>query len=105
MEKEDYEKTALELATKYNVKVIPVVFSDGKEDVVCYLQEISRTAKLRILDSAMTGGFTACESLVDHCLLKEADYQKVLNNDDYYIGVVMEINNMVKAAVNQFKKK
>jgi len=30
---------------------------------------------------------------------------KIKNNDDYYIGVVMEINNMVKTAVNQFKKK
>ena len=105
MTNEEIQIKVDELTVKYNSKVIPVVFKTQEETVVCFLKEISRTAKLRILDSAVTGGFSAGDMLVDDCLLPEADYLKIKDNDDYYIGVVMEINNMVKTAVNQFKKK
>jgi hypothetical protein len=48
---------------------------------------------------------TACESLVDDCLIQEADYKKILEEDVYYLGVVNEINLMIKTAGNKFKKK
>jgi hypothetical protein len=102
---EQVEKRAEQLTAEHGRKVIPLVYGSEDEPVVGYLKEISRIAKIRILDSALTGGMSACESLVDDCLIKEADYQKILNDDVYYIGVVNEINLMVRAAANQFKKK
>ena len=81
------------------------MFGTEEEPVIGYLKEINRVAKIRILDSALTGGMTACESLVDDCLIQEADYKKILEEDVYYLGVVNEINLMIKTAGNQFKKK
>ncbi len=63
MTNEEIQIKVDELAVKYNSKVIPVVFKTQEETVVCFLKEISRTAKLRILDSAVTGGFSACENV------------------------------------------
>lgn len=99
------EKRAEELTAEHGRKVIPLVFGTEQEPVIGYLKEISRTAKIRILDSALTGGMTACESLVEDCLIPEADYKKILAEDVYYLGVVNEINLMIKTAGNQFKKK
>jgi hypothetical protein len=99
------EKRAAELTEQHDRKVIPLVFGTEEEPVIGYLKEISRVAKIRILDSALTGGMTACESLVDDCLIQEADYKKILEEDVYYLGVVNEINLMIKTAGNKFKKK
>jgi len=101
----EVDARAEELTKIHGRKVIPLVYGTEDEPVVGYLKEISRIAKIRILDSVLTGGMSACESLVDDCLIKEADYQKILDDDIYYIGVVNEINLMVKASANQFKKK
>ena len=99
------EQKAEELTQAVGRKVTPLVFGSEDDLVIGYIKEISRIAKLRILDSALVGGFSACESLVDDCLLREGDYAKIIADDVYYIGVVNEINNMVKVAQNQFKKK
>lgn len=99
------EQHAEELTQSLGRKVSPLIFVAGDDIIIGYIKEISRIAKLRILDSALVGGFSACESLVDDCLLKEGDYAKIIEEDVYYIGVVNEINNMIKVAQNQFKKK
>jgi len=45
MTNEEIQIKVDELAVKYNSKVIPVVFKTQEETVVCFLKEISRTAK------------------------------------------------------------
>lgn len=106
MTQEEVLSKADELGSKYGCKVTPLLFKnlDGEGDIVGYLKEISRMAKLRVMDSMVTGGYSACSQLLDDCLLPESD-PKIMADDRYYIGAVQEIQNMVTLAVNQFKKK
>jgi hypothetical protein len=108
---EQIELKAAELKSKYGVNVLPLVFKIGETgpQIVGYVKEPPRHVKLRMMDSALTASTTVSSSVLDEYLIKEESDPRIYNegpdNDPYYIGACMEVSNVVKVAVNQFKKK
>ena len=110
MTNEEIQTKANELTTKHGVKVHPIVFKlEGSEDVVGYIKEPPRFVKLRVMDKGLTQPISAASEVVDAYLIKEESderiYSEAPENDVYYIGATMEAYNLVKMAVNQYKKK
>ena len=107
MTTEQIESKAQELSVKLNTKVTPLVFIDGdsKEQVIGYLKELPRDVKLRIMDSMLTGAYSAVGSVIDYYLIQEESDKRILIEDNFYMGAVQELFNMVKLSTNQFKKK
>lgn len=101
----DIEKKAEELSLKHGVKVVPIVFGPENDRVVGYLKEIPRIAKLRIMDKMLTEPFSACDQVLESCLIREESDPRILGEDEHYLGAVNEISNMVKVSMSQFKKK
>jgi hypothetical protein len=104
------EKATL-LSQQHACKVHPLVFKivDSEETVIGYLKEPPREVKLRMMDKGISSPITAASEVLDAYLIKsESDpriYTDGADNDKYYIGATMEAYDLVKIAVNQFKKK
>lgn len=100
------EVKAEELSAKYGSKIIPLVFmdADSGESIVGYLKEIPRIVKLRILDTMLTGAYSSCASVIEDYLLKNESDSRILGDDQYYLGAVTEVYNMIQISVNQLKK-
>lgn len=105
------EEKAIALTQQYACKVHPIVFktADDGETVIGYLKEPPREVKLRMMDKGISSPITAASEVLDAYLIKsESDpriYTDGADNDKYYIGATMEAYDLVKIAVNQFKKK
>ena len=105
------QEKAIALTQQYNCKVHPIVFktADSDETVIGYLKEPPREVKLRMMDKGISSPITAASEVLDAYLIKsESDpriYTDGADNDKYYIGATMEAYDLVKIAVNQFKKK
>lgn len=99
-------KAALKIDTVY-----PLIFKDEAtgEDIFGYMKEPPRFVKLRILDKSMQGMFTAAQELLEAVLLKEYSSPRIYSDrpqdDEFNIGATMAAYELVKASVNQFKKK
>jgi hypothetical protein len=100
------ELKAEELTLKYGSKIVPLVFMDTNngEGIVGYLKEIPRIVKLRILDTMLTGAYSSCASVIEDYLLKEESDRRILGDDQYFLGAVTEVYNMIQISVNQLKK-
>jgi hypothetical protein len=101
----EIEKKSEELSLKYGVKVTPLIFGPEEDRVVGYLKEMPRIAKVRVMDKMLTEPFTACEQLLESCLIKEESDPRIMSEDKHYMGALNEISNMVQVSMNQFKKK
>lgn len=106
------QKKADELAAALKVTVTPIVFEDEetKEQIVGYLQEPNRLAKTRILDKAMGGMMiSAAQDLLELTIIREASDSRIMSelpeNDKYNLGAAVAAQELVKFAVNTFKKK
>ena len=101
---------ATELSMKYACKVHPLVFkiADSPDLVIGYLKEPPREVKLRMMDKGIASPITAASEVLDAYLIQaESDpriYTEGADNDKYYIGATMEAYDLVKIAINQFKK-
>ena len=107
----EIEEKAKELSVEYKCEVTPIVFKDADttESVIGYVKEPTRMVKLRMLDKAAVGGFTAAGEVFEACLLKEESDPRFSSekseDDKIYFGGVLEMYNKVQFSVNQFKKK
>ena len=111
MTNEEIQLKADELSQKHGSKVYPLVFMvEGSDDqVIGYIKEPPRFVKLRVMDKGFTNPISAASEVVDAYLIKEESDPRIWSedqtNDKYYIGATLEAYNMVKLAINQFKKK
>ncbi|MFB6456575.1 hypothetical protein ACE38W_14990 [Chitinophaga sp. Hz27] len=111
MTEEEIQQRADELTIKVEAKVTPFVFTGDSEDdqVIGYFKEPKRDVKIKILDKAQAGIASAAEDLMNLCVIKEASdariYSDLPENDTYYMGAVMEVQNLLKFSVNVLKKK
>jgi hypothetical protein len=110
--KEQIQERAEDLAKSHGVKVTPVVFEEPEtgEQIIGYLKEPSRLAKTRILDKAMGGMMvSAAQELLELTIITEASDPRIMSelpeNDKYNLGAAMEAQNLIKYAINTFKKK
>lgn len=106
---EQIQQKADELSQQLNVKVHPLVFVDGDEQIVGYITEPNRVTKLRVLDKGMISPISAAAELLEVILLKDESDSRILSdkpeNDKIYMGAVMECYNTIQVSINQFKKK
>jgi len=105
---EEAELKAAELSQKHGCKVTPLVFKISEESteyVVGYIKEPSRIVKLRVMDKAVSGAFTAAGELLDSVLIAEDSDPRIIAEDVFYIGAAKAAFDTVQMAVNQFAKK
>lgn len=106
----DIQAKADELAKQLGLhKVIPLVFVEDGEQIVGYLKEPTRQAKIAVLDKAVMGGYSAAEEVMQDLVLKEYSDPRILSekpeHDRIYLGAVMEVYNTIRFSVNTLKKK
>lgn len=103
----ELEKRILDLSSKYNCNILPIVFvdEDTQEELVGFMREPARAVKLRVMDKAMTAPVTAASELFDSIFIAEESDPRFLSEDKYYLGGTMEAFKTVEMAVNTFKKK
>lgn len=116
------EKTVLELArekaaalteefkAKGVYQVHPIVFkSEEGEDIVGFVKEPSRAAKMAVMDKAMISPMQAVEEILDHVLIKEHSDPRMSSEsqefDDIHMGLAMAVFNLITFKVNAAKKK
>jgi hypothetical protein len=116
------EKTTLELArekadqlteeykSKGVFRVHPIVFkTDDGEDVVGFVKEPSRAAKMAVMDKAMISPMQAVEEILEHVLIKEHSDPRMSSDsqefDDIHMGLAMSVFNLITFKVNAAKKK
>jgi len=109
---EQIEQRAAELTEKHGVKVTPIVFEepDTGEQVIGYLKEPNRLAKTRILDKALSGAvLSAAHDLLELTIIPEESDPRIMSeapeNDKYNLGAAVAAQDLVKFAVNVYKKK
>lgn len=110
---EQIEARADELSAALNVKVYPMeLYLEDKPEaqVIGFLREPNRLAKIRSLDMAQThGSVESATTLLETCLIKEHSDPRIWSEDSaydkLYIGAAMAASNLVQVSVNQFKKK
>lgn len=109
LEKEKFDlevQTKVEELSKIHGQVTPLVFinPDGGH-IVGYLKQLPFDAKLRIMDSTLTGAYSACDMLLNHYMIEGESDPRILKEDVYRMGAIQELYAQVKMSVNQFKKK
>ncbi|MGN7818781.1 hypothetical protein ACTJJB_01555 [Chitinophaga sp. 22536] len=109
---EQIQAKADELQKQYGLKITPIVFEDPDtgEQIIGYLKEPNRLAKTRILDKAMGGLMvSAAQDLLELTIIPEASDPRIMSdlpeNDRYNLGAAMAAQDLIKFAVNTFKKK
>ena len=110
--KEEAKIKAGELSKQFNCVVHPIVFvseTDPNDVIIGFVKEPPRAVKLQMMDKALTSAVTAASNVLDAYLIREASDERIYSenpaNDSYYIGASMVVYEMVKMAVDQFKKK
>jgi len=106
------EEKAIELAKQLGVyKVYPILFKDMQtgDDVIGFLKHPPRIVQQRVMDKALQGATSASAELLEVILIKEASDERIYSENPAYDyinnGAVMAAYDIIKAAVNQFKKK
>lgn len=111
------EARAAELATKYGVKVYPILFyreSDmltQADPIIGYLKEPPRLTKLRIIDEgSKRGEMEVAAELLEIALLKEESDFRISSPaqeyDEIYMGACLAASiQIIRVAINQIKKK
>lgn len=106
---EKAEQLTIEYKEKGVFKIHAVVFKSGEEDIIGFIKEPSRMAKMAVLDKAMLGGYSAAEEILDSVLLKEHSDPRMFSEsqefDDIHMGLVMAVYNLIKFKTNTLKKK
>lgn len=101
---------ATELTIKMNCLVKPILFFDEKTNttLVGYIKEPNRMTKLRMLDKAVLGSYTASAEVYDAILIKEESdprlYSESPEDDKCYFGGVQATFALVEILQNQLKK-
>jgi hypothetical protein len=113
--KEIVEAKAIALAEEYKCfKVHPIVFKadpndPNSEEIIGYIKEPSRMAKMAVMDKSVIGGYGACEEILDSVLIKEHSDPRFSSEsqefDDIHMGLVMAVYNLIKFKTNTLKKK
>lgn len=111
--KEQIEAKAKQLSEQLGVKVTPMEFytDEAKTDqIVGFLKDPPRLAKIRALDSAtITGAYSSGEQLLEVCLIPEASDPRISSQlpeyDAVYIGACYAASELVQLLRDQFKKK
>ena len=111
------EQKAKDLLPKVNAqpgppthKIHPIVCRD-KEGIIAigYLKEPNLQAKMAMLDMAMQAPFSCAEQLYDAYIVKEETddrmYNKLPENDAFYLTGIDVTGKMVQMYSNAFKKK
>ena len=101
-----------DLETTHKCKIIQLVFIDEetKEEVIGYMKKPNTLTKLRAMDQAVNGLFTASEKVLNASLIKEEsdkrlwDEKEIEKEDSFYLGAVNSVLNSIKIAQNQLKK-
>lgn len=100
------------LSEELKTKVHPLVFIVEKEDndpVVGYVKEPNRMVKLAVMDKFTSGFYSACAQAMETILIKEHSDPRISSerpeDDNYYMGAVMAVSEMIQFAANQVDKK
>lgn len=104
---------AEQLTAEYKEKgvfmVHPIVFRINDEDIVGFVKEPSRMAKMAVLDKAMIGGYSAAEEILDSVLIKEHSDPRMFSEsqefDAIHMGLVLAVYDLIKIKQNTLKKK
>jgi hypothetical protein len=102
---------AAQLSEDLKVKVHPLIFfvEKDKEPVIGFVKEPSRAVKLAVMDKYATGFYSACSQALDATLLKEHSDPRISSerseDDNYYMGAVYAVSEMISFAANQVDKK
>jgi len=107
---EEIEGKAEELAKALGIhRVIPIAFIEAGEQIVGYMKEPSRMAKLAVMDKALLGGYSAAEEIMKDLVIKDHSDPRILSekpeHDKIYLGAVMVVYDQIKISVNTLKKK
>lgn len=108
-------ETAEQLTEEYKLKgvykVHPIVFHDEKtgEDIVGYVKEPSRSAKMAVMDRAALGAYSVVEEILDSILIKEKSDPRMFSedqaNDSIHMGLVMAVYKLIEFKTNTASKK
>lgn len=101
------------LSEELKTKVHPLVFVIEKEEdddpVIGYVKEPNRMVKLAVMDKFTSGFYSACAQAMETILIKEHSDPRISSerpeDDNYYMGAVMAVSEMIKFAANQVDKK
>lgn len=102
---------AIALSDELKVKVHPMVFFVEKdnEPVVGFFKEPNRMVKLAVMDKFTAGFYSACAQALDAVLIKEHSDPRISSerpeDDNYYMGAVMAVSELIQFAANQVDKK
>ncbi len=107
--KEQIQAKADEISKELNVKVTPIEFIDGEEQIIGFIQEPNRMTKMRSLDKAMQSPVTAASELLEATIIRQHSNPRIMSerseDDKIYIGAAMCCFELVKVSEDQFKKK
>lgn len=109
------EQRAEELTAVYKdkgvYKIHPIVFKDEStgDEIVGFIKEPSRAAKMAVMDKSMMGAFGAVEEILDSVLLKDVSDPRMFSEDQAYdaihMGLVMAVYKLIEFKTNTAKKK
>lgn len=106
------EAKAAELSIQLRVAVTPFFFKESDESdeyVVGYFKELSRLAKMRLMDTAFAGTISSAAELVPSHLVKEASDQRIWSeqseHDKFAIGAAIALSNQIAFYRNLYTKK
>lgn len=105
----EIEAKAEELAKLLGVhKVIPLVFIENGEQIIGYMKEPSRQAKIAVMDKAVMGAYSATEEILPQVIIKEHSDPRILSenpeHDKIYMGALMAVYDRIKFSTNTLKK-
>jgi len=105
------QEKADQLSIEYKVKVHPIFFilPETGEEVIGFVKEPSRAAKIAVMDKAVMGAFSAAEEIVPSVLIKEHSDPRMSSeapeHDNIGIGVTMAVYGLIKFLTNVAGKK
>lgn len=103
---EELQKMADAFSSEMGVKVYPLSFTDANDkQVIGFLKEPSRQAKLAAMDDLMKSATQAGETILNACLIAEKSDPRILSDDDVYVSATMDCLTIIKVYQNDVKKK
>lgn len=108
---EQITEKAEELSKIHGCPVHPYVFTNTvtQDQVIGYYKEPPLAVQAKIGDVCASMPISAGMEVLDSYIIKEESdsrlYDKKLENKAYYFGLAVELSDIVKLAINQFKKK
>lgn len=109
------QEKAVELTEEYKskgvFKIHAIVFHDETtgEDIVGFVKEPSRAAKMAVMDKAVMGAFSVVEEILDSILLKDQSDPRMFSEsqefDSIHMGLVMAVYKLIEFKTNTAGKK